>query len=140
MISAVPNRRRRFLLLAALVLLQGCSQSSDATKGSSSGKAQADQGWSVEITNTTLIDAKIYQKDGVSYATNVHGVDYEVHGGLPGFVNIDGDTIHIVNGSNQLEAQDGLLVVNGNDAGNIQHGDKVVLDAEGKLWVNKERQ
>ncbi len=139
MFPTVPARGRLFLLLAAVVMPLGCGQSSNATKGASSSKAQSDQSWSVEITNATLNDAKAYQKDGVSYATNVHGVDYEVHGGLPGSVNIDGETITIANGTNRLEAKDGLLVVNGKDCGSIQHGDEVVLDAEGQVWVNKER-
>ena len=136
--SAVLGRGR-FLLLAVVVLLQGCNQASNVPKNSSSGKVQDDQRWSVEIINATLTDVDIHQEDGVSYATNVHGVDYEVHGGLPGLVKIDGETITITSGSNRLEVKDDLLAANGKDGGNIQHGDKVVLDAEGQLWVNKEK-
>ena len=135
MLPAVHDSRR-FLLLGAVVLLQACDRSSNATKGLGSGTPQDDQRWSVDITNATLVDANIYQENGVSYANSVHGVDYEVHGGLPGLVKIEGETITITSASNRLEVKNHHLTANGKDGGDIKPGDKVVLDAEGRLWVN----
>ena len=37
---------------------------------------------------------------------------------------------------NRLEVKNHHLTANGKDGGDIKPGDKVVLDAEGRLWVN----
>jgi hypothetical protein len=126
-------------LLASFVLLQACNPATTGPKESASGKPQDNQYWSVEIVNATLTDADIHHEDGVSYANNIHGVDYEVHGGLPGIVKIHGETITITSGSNRLEVKEGLLTANGKDGGSIQPGDKVLLDTDKQLWVNRKK-
>lgn len=137
--SGVSGRLYRCLLLASMVLLQACDPAANAPKGTVSGRALEDQRWSVEIVDTTLTDADIHHEDGISYANNIHDVDYEVHGALPGVVKIHGESITITSGSNHLEVKEGVLAANGNNGGNIQQGDKVLLDADGQLWINKKK-
>lgn len=131
MASVVPSRVPRFLLLAVVFLQQGCGRGANFDK--------VYEAYSIDISNTTLENSKISQKDGVSYASNIHGISYEVHGGGPGLTKIDGEAVMITNGPNRLEVKDSRLLANGRDCGAVQNGDKVVLDAEGQLFVNQEK-
>jgi len=137
--SGVSGRLNRCLLLVSVVLLPACNPTANTPQGSTSGNSTKNQNWSVEIVDSTLTDADIHHNDGVTFANSIHGVDYAVHGGLPGSVKIEGKRITITSGSNLLEVKGGLLFVNGKESGSIQEGDKVVLGDDGQLWVNEKK-
>ena len=137
--SGVSGRLVRFLLLASVLLLEACNPAANAPTGSMRGGATENQNWSLEIVDSTLTDAEIHHDDGVTFAQHIHGVDYEVHGGLPGGVKIQRESITITSGSNRLEVKNGLLTANGKNGGSLQEGDKVLLDTDGQLWVNRSK-
>jgi len=139
MALVIPSPLPRFLLVAIVIALQGCGRTPNSSNVQGAGNGRFDGVYSIDITNATLENSKIWQENGVSYAHNIHGISYEVHGGGPGLTKIEGETVTITNGPNHLEFKTGRLLANGRDCGAVQQGDNVVLDVEGQLFINQEK-
>ncbi len=117
--------------------------SDSKTRGSGTGdNAATDKASQRDNGNSTNIKAG----DGVKVSSTgdksvavVDGVAYEVRGTKGnGSVFIIGGRVEITKGANKLQFRDGKLIANGRDAGTVNTGDEVLLDENGKLFVNKQ--
>jgi hypothetical protein len=71
------------------------------------------------------------------YVGNSNGVSFEVYGaGEQKTQVVAEDDVLVTNGSSRLNFKNGNIVANGKDYGPVNKGDKVVLDADGRVSVN----
>lgn len=64
------------------------------------------------------------------------GISYELRGEAGGNVAGVAETFSANVGNRTLEVKDGRVRANGRDYGPVKGGDKVLLDRDGKLYVN----